>query len=507
MSRLNYTAKNIFYGYISNIVVLLLGFISRTIFISILGLTYLGVNGLFTNVLGVLSLTELGIGTAMTFSLYKPVAENDIEKIKALMQVYKKAYRVIALLVTALGLLVLPFLRFIVKDPGDIGNISIYYIIFLYNTVITYFVSYKYSLLNAEQKNYIFTNINTLTTIITVTVQLIGLFLFRSFLVYLISAALIGSAHKIYINFYLNRKYPYLVDKGIRKLDQDELRPIKKNVGALMLHKLGEISIYQTDNIIISSFINVTTVGILSNYNLVITSVSGFITIIFNSAVSSFGNLIATQNRERQYEVFKVYRFVAFWLYGFSSIAFYILLSPFITVWLGPDKLISEVTVLLIIVNYYLTGHRICINNIKTAGGVFRQDKYIALAQAIVNITVSIIMVKLIGLPGVFVGTVVQGLIGTILRPVIVYRSFFNKHPRYYFIDGLKYLSVVLFAALLCRATKLYINNATLLGFLGLLISVIIIPNSLFFIFFKINPEYKYISSLLKRKFCKGNVK
>ena len=171
MSRINNATRNIKYGYVGMIVQLVLGFISRTVFIYTLGVTFLGVNGLYTNVLGVLSLAELGFGTAMNYSLYKPIAAiGDLEKIKSLMNLYKRAYRVIALVVSVMGLLLVPFLKYIIKDPGNISidELTIFYLIFLFNTVSTYFVAYKYSLVNAEQKNYIQTNIQAITTLITV---------------------------------------------------------------------------------------------------------------------------------------------------------------------------------------------------------------------------------------------------------------------------------------------------------------------------------------------------
>jgi O-antigen/teichoic acid export membrane protein len=505
MSRLKFTAKNIFAGYISSIIALSMGFISRTIFIHVLGITYLGVNGLFINVLGVLSFAELGIGTAMNYSLYKPVAEKDTENIKSLMKFYKTAYRVIALVITIIGLSIVPFLKYIVKDPGNIGDISIYYLIFLFNTVSSYFIIYKFSLVNAEQKNYIFSYINTITSVVTVTIQIISLVIFKSFLVYLLVAAIIGLIQKIFVSIYLNRKYPYLLDKNTKKLTKEELKPIKKNIIALVYHKIGEISVHQTDNIIISAFINITTVGIISNYNLLMVSVSRFITIIFNSAIASLGNLIATEDVARQYYIFKVYRFVAFWLYGFSSIAFYILLSPFITLWIGKEMVISEFVLLLIIINYYMIGHRICINNIKSAGGVFDQDKYVALLCAVVNLIVSIVMVKLIGLPGVYVGTIAQGTLATIIKPIIVYKNIFNIKANDYFIDGFKYAGTVTFAAVICRIIKNAIMyNLTIFNFIIMMVVVTLVPNILFLLFFRKSEEFLYMKNIILSRLKRG---
>jgi len=501
MSRLGSTVKNIYFGYLASIITLLLGFASRTVFIHALSVTYLGVNGLFTNILGVLSFAELGIGTAMNYSLYKPVAEKDTERVKSLMHFYKTSYRTIALVISLVGLAILPFLNYIVKDPGNIGNISIYYLIFLFNTVIGYFAKYKFSLVNAEQKNYIYSNINTVTTIVTVAAQIVILLVYKNFLVYLLVVAVVSLIQNVFINIYLNKKYPFLLEKNAKLLSKEELAPIRKNVIALIWHKIGEISVYQTDYIVISTFINVATVGVLSNYNLLIAGVSGFINIIFSSAISAFGNLVATEHEAKRYEVFKVYRFIAFWLYGFSAIAFYILLSPFVKLWIGKDMLIPDFVLLLIIVNYYMVGHRGCLNTIKSAAGVFDQDKYIALLQGVVNLVVSVVLVKLIGLPGVFIGTIVQGTLATIIKPIITYKIIFKISAYEYFLDGAKYAAIVVLSALICWVARGYVlQHITVLNFTIMMALVVIIPNTVFWLVFRKKVEYLILKSIVLTK-------
>ena len=507
MSRKKFTVKNIKYGYISNLVTLVLKFVSRTIFISILGVEYLGVNGLFINVLGALSMAELGIGVAMNYALYKPVAEKNIEKLKSLMRFYRNSYRVIALVVTILGFGLLPFFQYLIKDPGNLGDISVYYIIFLFNTVTSYLVSYKYSLLNAEQKGYLISNIQSLTTITTVAFQIIFLLIFKSFLAYLLIAAGVGVIQKIFVNRYINKKYPYLKDKNIRKLTKEEIKPIKKNTIALIWHKIGGISVYQTDNLIIAAFISVATVGIVSNYNLIITSVSGFITIIFNSAVGSFGNLIATEDKLKQYQIFKVYRFVAFWIYGFSSVAFFTLSTPFITLWIGENMIISEFTLLLIIISFYLSGDALCINNLKSAGGVFNQDKYVAVLQAVINLVVSIIMVRKIGLAGVFIGTIVQSIVASIIKPIIVYKAIFERSSKQYFVDWIKFAIPVIAATALCWALKNTLaKEVTVINLVINIAFVVAIPNILFYILFRKNTEFMYLKELILNRLKKQRV-
>ena len=424
MGRVQYAVKNIAFGYIGNLTSTVLGFVLRTVFIMRLDEHLLGVNGLYTGILTMLSLAELGIGTALNFSLYAPVANKEYEKIKSYMQYYKKAYRAIAILITAMGILLIPFLKYFIKNPGSygMGELTVYYLIFLFNTVSTYFVSYKYSIVNAEQKNYVQTNILTITKLITIISQLTVLWLTSNFLLYLLTAAAVELLQKVYVSNYLDKCYPYLTEKNIVPLGQKERREIKEKTKALVCHKVGDVARLQTDSIIISSFISVALVGIVDNYLMVINSVSGFVNVIFNSVISSFGNLIATESKEKQYEMFRIYRFAANWIYGLSAIGFGLLLSPLIYLWLGEKWILQGAVITLLLIDYYFKGDRIVLSNFKTAAGVFEQDKWLALIQGAVNLVISIILVQSMGLAGVYIGTIVSGLIANITKPFIIYK-------------------------------------------------------------------------------------
>lgn len=498
-TRLKMTAKNAFWSYFSMGVSFVLQFISRTVFIYFLGEGYLGINGLFSNVLGVLSFAELGIGTAINFSLYKPVAEHDVEKIKSYMYYYKWAYRAIALIVCVLGIVLIPFLDILVTDPGNVGNITVYYCIYLFNTVTSYFVSYKYSLVNAEQKNYIYTNVNLIITASTIVVQIISLVIWKNFLVYLLVAAGFGVFQKIFVSIYFDKLYPYLRDKNVKKLSKDEKNTLVSKVKALVVHKIGDVSVHQTDNIIVSAFVSTKMVGLLSNYNLIISTVSSCINILFNSVTGSLGNMVATETKEYQYQIFKKYRFVGFWFYGFTAIALSILMSPFITLWIGDRMVVDTLTINLIVLDYYMIGQRICLNNIKSAAGVFEPDKYVALLQAVVNLVTSILFVKLIGLPGVYVGTIIQGTLSSILKPVLSYKILFNKSSRYYFVDSIRYGSAVLFAYIICfLLSKKILEDITVINFGVMIIMVAVIPNIIFIFVFHRDKEFEYLVEIAK---------
>lgn len=507
MGRIQQAKKNIVFGFLSNLVILVMNFLQRTIFIVVLGETLLGVNALFTGILSMLSMAELGIGTALNYSLYRPVAENNYEKIKSYMRLYKKAYLVIAGVITVIGLSLVPFLRFFIKNPGDleIRELTIYYLIFLFNTVSTYFVAYKYSLVNAQQRNYIQTNITTITKIVSFAVQIVVLLVSRSFLCYLLAQAAVELLQKIFVSRYLNKLYPYLTEKKVAKLAKEETAVIINKTKALMCHKIGDVARLQTDSIIISSFIDVGVNGIVDNYNYVITYAANFVNIIFNSVLSGFGNLVATESKEKQYEVFKVYRFFACWLYGYASVGFWFLLSPLVgDLWLTNDWILEQGIVTLILVDFYFKGGRVVLTNFKIAAGAFERDRYLALIQGAVNLVLSIGLVQFIGLYGIYIGTVISGLMANILQPLIVYHDCFEKKTISYFIDSVKYIAVILGVVLLLLPVKgLLLSEVTIGSFLLMAAAITVVYHGCFLLICGRTPEFRYLWKVAAGRFMK----
>ena len=503
MGRVQSAAKNIAFGQIGNLITQLLNFVLRTLFIAHLGDTLNGVNGLYTNILSVLSMAELGIGTALNYSLYKPVAQGNINKVKSYMQLYKRAYSIIGIVVAVIGIAISPFLPYLVKQPEGVTvrDLTFYYFIFLFNTVSTYFVAYKYSLVNAEQKNYIQTNIITITKMITVSLQIIVILTTGNYYVYLLTAAAVELLQKIFVSIYLDRRYPYLRDKDVEKLSREETGEIVTKTKALLFHKIGDVARLQTDSMIISGFINVTISGFVDNYNQVLVSAANVVNIIFNSVLSSFGNLFATESKEKQYQIFKVYRFAACWIYGFSAVGFSILLTPFVELWLGKAKLLPFAVISCILIDYYFKGDRIVLSNFKTAAGVFEQDKYLALIQGVVNLIISIVLVQRIGLIGVYIGTIVSGLMANITKPVIIYKVILDRPVKGYFVEGIKYILAVLLSFGILSAVKaLIMNQTTILTFAVMFVIICVVFNGIFLLLFGRTQEFGYLWGIVRRK-------
>ncbi len=504
MGRTQQAKKNIAFGLISNFVILVMNFIQRKIFIWILGETILGINTLFTGILSMLSVAELGIGTAINYSLYKPVAEQDREKIKSYMLVYKKAYLTIAAVIAVMGVALIPFLKYLVDNPtgATVRELTVYYLIFLFNTVSTYFVAYKYSLANAEQRGYIQTNITTITKIVSVITQIIVLLVTKSFFWFLIAQAAVELIQKIFAGIYLNRLYPYLRENDAGKLTKEEKDTVVTKTKALMCHKIGDVARLQTDSIIITSFINIETNGLVDNYNMVITYASNFVNTIFNSVLSGFGNLVATESKEKQYTVFKVYRFFACWLYGFATVGFWFLLTPLVgDIWLNHDWIVGQGIVTLVLIDFYFKGARVVLINFKIAAGAFEKDKYLSLIQGGVNLVLSIALVRIIGLPGIYVGTVVSGLIANVVWPMIIYHDCFEKKAGSYFCGSIKYIAVILgIVLILLPVSKRLLTEINIVTFVVTAVVITAVYNLIFLLIFGRTEEFAYLWSKIRGK-------
>lgn len=503
MSRTTNLIRNTIYGVFGKVLTLLLSFASRTAFIYILGDTYLGVNGLYTEVLSVLSVAELGFGSAMVYAMYGPIARKDQTKIVQLLDFYKKIYRIIALVIAALGICLLPFLQHIVKDADTVTlfELRLYYLIFLFNTVVNYFVTYKYSFVNAQQLNYIVNTFDALVNMAVIAVQIVVIFVTRNFLAYLLAQSAMLLLSRIAAAVYLNRRFPVLKQKPEVPLPNEERQGIYTEVKALSFYQFATAAVHSTDNIIISSLsgLGVKAVGLVSNYTLIINNVVAFVDILFVNSTSGFGNLVAEGTTAQYRKAFHEMSFLASWLYGFCAIAFFVLLPPFITLWIGEAKLIDTLSLLLIVINCFLQGTYGVYFRARNAKGNFGKDKWLAMNQALINLAVSVIGAKTMGLAGVYVGTVVSRLYTVIFRPIRTYRFLFEQSPREYFVRLAGYSLAVLGAGtatwLLCGAI---LTEVTFWRFAAAVCVVAVVPNILFGILFCKSEEFSALLSRVK---------
>jgi len=433
-SRTKKAAKNYIFFIIGNILIYAATFATKTIFIYNLGIAYNGVRGLFSNVLGTLSLAELGISTAISFALYGPLARGEEKKIQALINFYRRAYRFVALAVGVLGVILIPFLKYIVKGTEGIEHITLIYCLYILDSVLSYLFVYKSTVLEADQKTYLITNVYTVTTLIMMTIQALIVILTKNFILYLIVQIVMNLVAKVVISKYVDKKYPYLKGKNSERLSSSDSQNIIKKIRALLVYKVGDVAVNQTDNIIMSGFISISAVGICDNFTMIVKIISTLVTTVFSSAAAGFGNVLATESMEKKKSTFENFDFLVFILFGWSSVCLYFLLIPFVTIWLGSDKIVDSLTVFLICINYYFTGQRLSFTTARTASGIVEQGAWLAIVEAGINIVASIIGVKLIGLPGIFAGTFISSIIMIITTPIITYKYLFKETVDKYFL-------------------------------------------------------------------------
>lgn len=497
--------KNMTVGILSQIIITLLAFVSRKIFVDSLGTEYLGINGLLTNILSMLSLIEGGIGASIVYNLYKPLAKDDKSKIIALIQLYKKLYTILAIIIAVMCISIYPFLSNLIKGFNNIPNVFIVYIIFVAKNIISYLNAHKWSLINADQKAYVLTKYNLIFNVLTTISKIIILLVTNNYIIYLLIELIIFIIQNIWNGKIVSERYPYIKTNKLYKVDKEIKNNIITNFKALILHKIGGYIVLGTDNILISIFINIKTVGLYSNYTMIMGQLSSLVGPILGGVGDSVGNLIAIENKEKKYEVYNTIYLLNFWIYSVCTIFLYNLLEPFITWWLGKGLLLDKLTFIAILINFYILGLRISILTFKNKAGIFTNDRYAPLIEAIINLGASIVLVKYLGLAGIFIGTIISNICITLwLQAKLVYNNVFNKSVFEYLKKYIFYATLTLFN---CIIISLVCSKVELgKGFIELVIKgllCIIIPNIIYiFIFYKSN-EFQYLLNILRNSLIK----
>ena len=408
---------------------LIMQFAIRTVFIHFLGKEFLGLNGLFTNILSLLSMAELGIGSSIVYSMYKPLAVGDQPKIRALMQLYKKAYNYIGFLVGIIGLGLIPFLKYMISSDIEMSTIYIIYILFLANSVVSYFFTYKRSMLIADQRTYVTTINDFIFLIVTTVVQILFLFLYPNYVLYLAIQILFTFIGNLSISRITDKEYPYLLDKHHEKLDKETITEIKKNVIGNVSSKIGGVIVMGTDNILISSFVSLTAVGLYSNYTLIVNSVQNLCKQVTNSITASIGNYAATNERSKGYELFKKHFFVNHTLIFFSTVILFNVLNDFIVWWLGDTFVLTEMATILVIVNYAIQVYRNTGFVFIESYGLYWYQRKKAIIEAFINLAVSLLLLIVfrLGITGVLLGTIISSF-GFVIwyEAYIIYKHAFN---------------------------------------------------------------------------------
>jgi len=483
---------------ITQVLTVLMDFAVKTIFIYVLGNEYLGINGLFSNIITLLSLADLGIGMAIPYSLYKPLADKDTKKIKSLMKYYSKIYSGIGLVVLLIGLSITPFLPLIIKDMPNIPHLYLIYMMFVTHSALSYLFVYKRFLIESDQKGYIVSKITFICSFLLNVFRVTLLLLTKNFIIYLACSIVFVVIQNIWYSKKADKLYPYLKEKDIEKIDKKEVEEINKNIKSLFIYKIGSVIANGTDNIIISKFVGLIAVGLYSNYLLIISSINNIVAQIFNAITSSIGNLVATNNN-RSKNIYEKLSFFNFYIFSLCGICVFILINPFIKLWIGEEYIISNFVAFLLAINFYMSGMQSVTNSFRTAYGLFYIAKFRPIIMVILNIIISIILVKPLGIAGVILGTIISKTITIVwLDPYIVYKHGFKENPISYYIKYIYYLLITVISSLLLYLLSTYIvvNNIIMWIILGII--VFIIYNLIIIILFHKTEEFNFFFDKLK---------
>lgn len=493
-SRTEYSFLNIVAGIGGYFLNTIMGFICRIIFTRCLAEEYLGISGLFTNILTMLSLAELGIGSAIVYALYKPLAENDQPKIRALVQFYRKAYMVIGVVVALIGLAMLPFLNFIIQDAPQIKeNLHVIYLLYLFNSVFSYFFSYRASLLQAAQKNYLVIGINYLVTIMQSILQIIVLLLTSNYMLYLVIQIIGGISYNIIISSVARQQYPYIIERG-EPLEKREVRAISKNVSYLVVNKLANLLLSNTNNIITTYFGGLSITGLVSNYSLFVTTINSLLSQIFNSFTASIGNFNVTESDDRKLFLFNSINLSNFWFFGWASIGIFCCSSDLVR-WFYGEKYVLDISIPFILaVNFYVVGLMNAVWSFKSAFGLFKYGRYILILTSIINVSLAIGLGKVLGVFGIFAANSISRLLTNAwYEPYALFKYGLHKSPLIYIKKYLEYTVLIIITGGLCYFICRDMSFGIVLNPILKIVICTIIPNSLFYLHFRKKTEFKML--------------
>lgn len=480
---------------------LILSFVSRTVFIYILGAEYLGLNGLFTNILSFLALSELGLGSAIAFLLYKPIADNDIERMKTVMHFYKKCYLVVGTVILILGCCLMPFLGYLINlDQPIPENLYLLFFLFVLQSAVSYFfAAYKQTFVNANQKTYVLTKIELIFTVVNCIVDIALLLVTRSFIIYLLGKVFVVVCKNLVISGKVDKLYPFLTEPVTDQLSKAEVRKVFKDIYSVSVFRLGSVLFNSVSNIVTSAVVGTIVVGYYSNYTMIVTQVEAILMLAFNAVAAGIGNVVATETKEKQFSVYKKIDAITSCAIIFSTVCLFQLLNSFINLWLGgvgSEYVLNQFIVILIVANMYVNCSCQVLDRFKTAAGEFTIGRDLQVVGGIVNIILSVILAKIWGFEGVLISPFICKIFITV-TPFVVNtgRKVLDRSIGYMLYEYLSKISI----AILCCVIVWFANTSFHMnGVTGLVIEALI--TILITLFILAISNRSLVLSMLKRK-------
>ncbi|MGL0895837.1 lipopolysaccharide biosynthesis protein [Faecalibacterium duncaniae] len=492
-NRTQKSVKNMTIGMLSQLFTLWLSFVSRTVFIKFLTAEYLGISGLFSNVLTVLSFAELGIGDAMTYAMYKPVKEDNRKLVNQLMVVYKKAYTGIAVVVGAIGLGLSFFLSFIIAEPPDIPeSLQLIFWLYVVNNMASYILTYKKSILIAYQENYIVSEVQQIASLIQQIAQMIVLCFTKQYILYLIIQILCTILNNIIISVVVKKRYPWINEKDGEELPQEVSKEIFKNVKALSISKIAGVVSNGSDNIIISKFVGLSSVGVASNYTMIINSLNGILWNGLSSLTSSFGNFNVDSTIGQRRKLFNELFLCSYWLYGFMTIGIITLANSFVPLWVGSNYLVPQGVVLALVLITYISGVNFPVYTYQSTLGMFDKMKIPYVLFAVFNILLSILLGKNWGLFGVYIATSITRLCTSeVSSGYYVYRYGLKLSPLKYLKKYVIYFLILILNILVTNYAVSLVQIAGIIGFSIKVVTCTVVCNAIYFVCFFRTTEFR----------------
>ena len=502
MNRSRNATRNIIFGVILKIYQLVLPFAMRTIIMYELGVKYLGLNSLFTSILQVLNLAELGVGSAMVFSMYKPIAQEDSKTICVLMKLYKIYYRVIGLGVLAAGLVLLPFIpKLIAGDVPDGINIYVLYLLNLLATVFTYWLfAYKNSILQAHQRQDVVSKVTIVTDTCKYILQIGMLFAFHNYYYYVCVLLLSQIFNNILTAIVSNKLYPQFQAEG--KLPKETVKEINQKIKDLFTSKLGFTIVSSADTVVISAFLGLEALAIYQNYYYIINAVMGFVAIVYSSITAGVGNSMIVYDTEKNYRDYRIFTFLACWITAFCVSCFSGLFQPFMKLWMGKDLLLPYPLVILLCVYFWVYEYIMMASVYKDAEGIWHEDRFRPLLSGLVNLSLNLLTVKFLGLYGIVLSTIISMVV--ISAPWItsnIFKLIFKKSAKEYVVKLGYYLLTAIVATTVTNIIIKFIPDNGWLWFVVKAAVCVVVSNSIIFMMLLKVSEFSDAVSLIAKMF------
>lgn len=509
MKRSDNAILNTVWVIINQFILVILGLYSRKVFLGVLGEEYLGFNSLFDDIFRLFSFADLGLGTAVAFSLYKPIAEGDYKKIKQLLSFFRVFYFFVVIVLLIIGLLFFPFLS-VLKSSLDIRQIRIYYLVFLAGNLIEYMCLYRETYVSAIQNQRLLSQIGIIFSVLKTICQVLVVLYTKNYLYYILIGLIISLIRKIIINVIIVFKYPESRIDKTERLSRSDVKDLFHNSNSVLIHRVGNLIINQTDSVIISTFLNVAIWGLVSNFVVLRGIIQGINDNVYSAVLPSVGNFVETEDKEKQIWLLYTYDFINFWFNAFCFTVLANMSNDFVVLYFGEKYSFDRVFIFVFFLAFYIDGLRAPVSSMREASGVYVLDKWYTVLAAIINLITSIFFVRFWGCTGVFIGTIISMLVLHVVRVKVLFTKLYDDYNirRYYFCI-VKHIIIGCFVFFVTNLICFLIfnnSNLNIIIFFFKLILVCFIPNVILFLLYYKDMYFKDVVKMIMQKFNKSRV-